>query len=66
MAIGLGKKYWIHVIKHFYGTLEQCIQFMNQNKPKNNKEWYELRPIPNVKERTCEEYQCDLVEIFKF
>ncbi len=65
MSLGLGKKYWVHMIKHFYGTLEECINYMNQNKPRNNKQWYELRPDVNVKEGTTDNYSLDLVEISK-
>ena len=65
MSLGLGKKYWVHVLKHFSGNLDECLEFMSKNKPINNKQWYELRPYVNVKkddDSTCDEYGCDLVE----
>lgn len=65
MAIGLGKRYWVRVLKFKSGTLEECINFINKNKPKDNKEWVELEPIPNLKNNTCKEYKCSLVSIEK-
>lgn len=65
MSLGLGHRYWVHMIKHHYGNLESCIRFMQENNPSSNKQWFELRPNPNVKkgsEITCDEYSCDLVE----
>lgn len=49
MSLGLGHTYWVHEIKHYYGPLEKCIEFMKNNMPKNSKQWYELRPDVNVK-----------------
>ena len=65
MAFGLGNHYLVQVIKWKSGTLEECIEFMNQNKPINTKEWYELEPIPDVKNGTCSEYHCSLVKMVK-
>lgn len=64
MAFGLGHRYWVHVLSHFSGSLEECIGFMLNNKPRNDKQWYELRPYVNVNDdpATCVEYGCDLVE----
>lgn len=61
MGMGLGHQYWVELIKYFSGTLEECIDFMKNNKPRSNKEWYELRPIVHAKEGTCTEYMCNLV-----
>lgn len=65
MAIGLGKQYWVHVIKVHFGDLESCIEFMKNNEPKTNLKWFELRPLVSVKKGkavTCNEYNCSLVE----
>lgn len=65
MSLGLGHRYWVHLIKYHYGDLESCIKFMQENKPSNNTSWFELRPNPNIekgKVATCDEYSCDLVE----
>lgn len=64
MAIGLGKEYWVHVIKVCFGDLDKCIKFMQDNKPDNELSWFELRPIVKVKKGNTklEEYQCSLVE----
>lgn len=65
MALGLGKRYWVRVVLHHYGDLNSCIQFMQENAPKTNTQWFELRPLVKVKTgqvTTCEEYGCDLVE----
>ena len=65
MAFGLGHEYWVHVIKYHDGDLESCIKFMQENKPKNEYQWYELRPMVDYnkgKTITCTEYQCNLVE----
>ena len=48
MSIGLGKRYWVRMLKYHFGDLDSCLQFMNENKPKNEKEWFELRPLPKV------------------
>lgn len=60
---GPGKRYWVHVIKYTNGTLDKCINFMDNNPPRDNTQWYELRPIVKVKEKTCNEYSCSLVEM---
>ena len=62
---GPGKHYWVHLIKHKFGNLNECIDYMKANPPKNNKQWYELRPQVKVKEGICSEYCCDLVEMAK-
>ena len=65
MSMGLGKQYWVHMIRHHHGDLESCIKYMQEHKPSSNTQWYELRPIPKIKkgqEITCDEYSCDLVE----
>lgn len=64
MALGLGHRYWVRMLKHHYGDLDSCIKFMQDNKPSSDKEWFELRPSPNIKKGkriTCSEYACDLV-----
>lgn len=64
MSIGLGKRYWVRMLKYHFGDLDSCLQFMNENKPKNEKEWFELRPLPKVikgKAVSCKEYQVSLV-----
>ena len=63
MSMGLGHLYWVHCIKHFSGSLKACIKQMQDNPPRSDKEWYELSPIVNVKQGTCNEYMCDLLEI---
>ena len=64
MSIGLGKRYWVHVIRHHFGKLEDCLKYMNEHKPRNIYQWYELRPYVRVRDEGtyCEEYMCDLVE----
>ena len=64
MSLGLGKRYWVHVIKHFYGTLEECLKYMNENKSANIYQWYELRPDVHVRKSGsyCDNYSCNLVE----
>ena len=65
MALGLGHKYWVHVIKHFTGTLNECYKFMHENQPYNNWSWFELRGVVKVVKGVAHftgEYQCDLVE----
>lgn len=64
MSLGLGHKYWVHILKHFYGTLEECIKHMQENKPSNKYQWYELRPDVIIKKEGSynEYYFCDLVE----
>ena len=66
MSMGLGHKYWVHVIDVKFGTLEECIQYMQEHKLNTNRKWYELTPIPNLKIGTCEEYRCCLVELDKY
>ena len=63
MSMGLGHRYWVRMIRHFTGTLEEVIKYMKDNPPRSDKEWYELSPIVNIKQGTCNEYMCDLVEI---
>ena len=62
MGMGLGKQYWVHILKYFCGNLADCIKFMQDNPPQNEYEWYELNPIVHVKTSSCTEYQCQLVE----
>ena len=65
MSLGLGHRYWVHVIKYVYGTLEECMNYMKDNPPENKYQWYELRPEVKVVKgggSYCEEYQCSLVE----
>lgn len=65
MSLGLGHKYWVRVIKHFIGTMEECIKFMQDNAPSSSLEWFELHPDVNInkgKRITCDRYRCDLVE----
>lgn len=66
MALGLGKQYWVHQIKCLVsGTIEECIKFMQENKPVDNTQWFELWPRPTLKKGkkgTCETYTCALVE----
>ena len=65
MSMGLGKRYFVHVIKYFYGSLEECLKYMNENKPANKRQWYELRPDVHIRKYSqtyCENYQCSLVE----
>lgn len=65
MSLGLGHRYWVHLIKHHYGDLESCIKFMQENKPSSEESWFELRPNPTIikgEAITCTEYSCDLVE----
>ena len=65
MALGLGHKYWVHVIRWMHGTLEECIAFMHKYKPKNSKSWFELRPDPKIVKNqltTCDYYTVTLVE----
>ena len=65
MSMGVGKRYWVHMIKHHCENLESVIKFMQENAPTSNLQWFELRALVNVKQgqiTTCDEYQCDLVE----
>ena len=65
MSMGLGKRYFVHIIENFFGNIEGCIEFMNKHKPEDNKHWFELRPIVSVKkgeDTVIVEYQCSLVE----
>ena len=65
MSMGLGHRYWVHLIKYHYGDLESCIEFMKTNKPISSYQWFELVPQVNVKKAQCIEYQCNLVEMDK-
>ena len=65
MSIGLGKRYFVHVVKYEYGDLEKVTQWMKDNAPENNLRWFELHPIVKVekgKKVTLKEYQVMLVE----
>ena len=65
MSIGLGKQYWVHCIKVYFGSLDQCIKFMQDNKPDDDLHWFELRPLVVVKKGqkvSCSEYSVSLVE----
>ena len=64
MSIGLGKRYWVRMIKYHCGDIDSCIEFMKANKPEDNHQWFELFPCPKVKKgnTTCDTYQCSLVE----
>lgn len=65
MAIGLGKRYFVQVIKVCFGDIDTCMKFMEENKPSNNKSWFELRPIVKIKKNkqiVLDEYQCSLVK----
>ena len=64
MSLGLGHRYWVHVIEYFYGTLEECLKYMSEHKPANRNQWYELRPDVHVRRygSYCENYSCNLVE----
>lgn len=65
MSLGLGHEYWVRVIKHFVGTMEECIDFIQKNTPSSSLQWFELHPdvkIVKGKKITCERYSCDLVE----
>ena len=53
MGMGLGKQYWVHILKYFCGNLADCIKFMQDNPPQNEYEWYELNPIVHVKTSSC-------------
>ena len=64
MSLGIGHKYWVRVIRHHYGDLKSCIEYMNKFPPENDNYWYELHPNPKIKKGTrvtCCEYSCDLV-----
>ena len=64
MAIGLGKRYWVRLVKSHFGDIDSCIEFMKDTKPYDNHQWVELRPVPTVKKgnTTCDQYHCSLVE----
>lgn len=65
MSIGLGHNYLVHLIKHFTGSLDECLKFMKENKPKDKYSWFELRPLVEIKKGkriNCELYSCNLVE----
>lgn len=49
MAIGLGHKYWVELIKYKYGSLEECLQWIQENKPENDLYWFELIPQAEIK-----------------
>ena len=64
MSMGIGKRYWVHVITHHSGDLKSCIKYMSEHPPRNKHQWYELRPLVDINGKiiTCETYACDLVE----
>lgn len=65
MSIGLGKNYWVRLVSHCYGSLDKCIDFMNNCK-RSKSQWFELRNevkvLPGGKSIPGENYICDLVE----
>lgn len=61
MSLGLGKRYWVRVVYWFCGSLEECIAFMQDHKPRGDYEWFELRPEVDIPEYKCNTYQCSLV-----
>ena len=65
MSMGIGHKYWVHLILYKSGTLDECIEYMKKNPPKYKTHFYELRPLPDLKTRQCEKYEACLVEIEK-
>lgn len=65
MGMGIGHTYWVQVIRMTWGTLDECIKFMKENPPRYKTEFYELRPEPNLRTRTCEKYSCQLIKIDK-
>ena len=68
MGMGIGKQYFVHVIKCDFGDLEAVIQFMKDNAPKSNTSWFEVRPIVHFdknKNATLTEYEVSLVELAK-
>lgn len=65
MGMGIGKQYWVHVLDWHFGTLEECIKFMEENKPDNDLSWFELEPIIKVDRKNgsrVKEYRVQLVE----
>ena len=65
MSLGLGHRYWVHRIHGQYGTLEECIKYMQDNPPANKFQWYELRPQVEVNKKNgswCTQYEAALVE----
>lgn len=65
MSMGIGKRYWVHLIKSFTGDIIECAEYMVQNPPRNKHQWYELHPIVDVdidNKMACERYMCHLVE----
>lgn len=54
MGMGLGHKYWVFAQKWKYGTLEECIQYIQENKVSDPHYMWELRPIVNVNTKTDE------------
>lgn len=63
MSMGLGHKYWVQIIKYTSGTLDHCLKYMNENKPGSKYQFYELKPIPDLKNNQCDDYMCTLVRI---
>ena len=65
MSMGIGKRYFVHVIKNCFGTLDECMAFMESLKPLDKEHWFELRPIVTIfkgKVTEIKEYQCMLLE----
>ena len=63
MSMGIGHHYLVHVLKFKFGTFDECFEFMKENKPTDDKSWFELDPLPDLKKNTCNYFRCSLVEI---
>lgn len=52
-----------HLVKYFYGPLDDCLVFIQDNKPLDDNHWFELYPAADVYHDPHGFYICDLYEM---
>lgn len=50
MGMGIGKRYFVQALETIFGDFDTCVEYMNNHKPRNKYEFYELEPYPSFEE----------------
>lgn len=64
MSMGIGKQYWVEILKFTIGDLDKVAKFIEENRPANEKEWIDLQPGVHG-DGVCTEYCVSLVKMSK-
>lgn len=64
MSMGIGKQYWVQIIKFAVGDLDEVIKFIEENRPADEREWIDLQPGVHG-DGVCAEYCVSLVKMSK-